>query len=286
MGAPPALIASYFTLAGAVRPLEGSMVSPVPLARRAEAAAAGGYQGIGLLQEDIAAMLPAGGHAGIAAILRANGLFCEIEVLGDWFTDGARRVAADAERRAILASAEALEAVHVKVTGTLDGTQWPLPQVIESFAGLCDDARAAGTAITIEVMPETSIPDVATGRAIVAGAGRANGGLLIDSFHMTRGAIPFAEIAALAPGIVNHVELDDGRLEQVGSYLEDTIDRRALCGEGEFDLDGFLQAIAATGYAGRYGVEILSHAHRALSVEEAARASCAAARGSLARALG
>lgn len=284
--APPPIIASYFTLAGDVRPLAGSMVSPIPFAHRAEAAAQGGYQGIGLLQDDIAAILTTTAYAEIAAILRANGLVCEIEILLDWFADGPARAASDVQRSAILESARALGAVHVKVGGDLSGRDWPLDRVIEAFAGLCDDAREAGTAITIELMPETSIADLATGRAIVAGAGRANGGLLLDIWHMTRGGIPFAEIAALPAGVINHVELDDGQPVQIGSYLEDTIDRRALCGEGGFDLDGFLHAIATTGYAGRYGVEILSPQHRARGVEEAARLSCAAARRALERALG
>ena len=71
---------------------------------------------------------------------------------------------------------------------------------------------------------------------------------------------------------------DDADAVQVGTVLEDTIDRRRLCGEGQFPLPAFLDAVAATGYRGAWGIEILSTEHRARDVESAARLSFDAAR--------
>jgi sugar phosphate isomerase/epimerase len=210
-------------------------------------------------------------HADIGAILADNGLeFVEIEALLDWFCEGERRRTSDQSRHSMLANAERLGARHIKVVGDIVGDDWPLDAVIESFAGLCDDAREAGTRVTIELFPESSIADLATGLAIVNGAGRSNGGLLLDIWHMVRGNIDFAEIAKLPHGTISHIELDDAALEQHGSILDDTIDRRRFCGEGEFDVIGFLRSVQATGYDGLYGCEILSTEQRQLPVEQAA----------------
>lgn len=281
MGLPadPLLVASYFTLAGNVQPFDASTVSPVPFARRAEAAARAGYRGIGLGAEDVVHLLATLGAVEIRRILAANGLaFLELEVLVDWYATGERRARSDALRARLLAAAEELGAVHLKVGGDLSGQEWPMDRVIADFAQLCDDARQVGIGICIELFPGSSIADIATGRAIVAGAGRRNGGLLLDIWHMIRGGIAFAEIAALDPAHILHIEFDDADAVQVGTVLEDTIDRRRLCGEGQFPLPAFLDAVAATGYRGAWGIEILSTEHRARDVESAARLSFDAAR--------
>lgn len=275
----PLLVASYFTLAGNVQPFDVSTISPVPFARRAEAAARAGYRGMGLGAQDVDHLLATLGAAEMRCILAANGLpFLELEVLVDWYAHGERRERSDRARRDLLAAAEMLGAVHLKVGGDLSGETWPLDQVVSGFAGLCDDAAAAGTAICIELFPGSSIADIATGEAIVAGAGRRNGGLLLDIWHMVRGGISFAEIAALDADHILHIEIDDADAVQVGTVLEDTIARRRLCGEGDLPLGAFLEAVAMTGYRGAWGVEILSDEHRARDVESAARCSFDAAR--------
>jgi len=266
------ILATYFTLAGNVRPLAGSIVSPVPFPARAAAAGGAGFEGFGFAQEDLDHVLTGLSYREIGTILADNNLrHVEIEVLLDWFCNGERRRVSDATRRAMLTSAERLGASHIKVCGDITGANWPLEVVIESFAQLCDQARDAGTRVGIELFPGSSIADLGAGLAIVQGAGRDNGGLLLDIWHMVRGGIPFEEIAGLPPGSIIHVELDDAAAVGTGPILEDTIERRRLCGQGDFDIPGFLRSVARTGYEGLYGVEILSDEHRALDVEEAAR---------------
>ena len=97
--------------------------------------------------------------------------------------------------------------------------------------------------------------------------------MMLDSWHVTRGQMDFARIAALPPGTIGGAELDDGTLETVGSPIADTLDRRRLCGEGEFDLAGFIAAVRASGYQGPWGVEIISVEQRARPLQEAADAS-------------
>ena len=80
------------------------------------------------------------------------------------------------------------------------------------------------------------------------------------------------------------VELNDADSQVVGTLYEDTVHRRRYCGEGVFDLTGMIKALRTAGWAGPWGVEILSVEHRSLSVREALDRAAASARSALQRA--
>lgn len=274
MTSMPDLICSYFTLAGNLSPFDANTVSPIAFERRTQAAAAAGYKGFGFNTQDITHLLDTLGVREVNAILDANGLVHrELEVLLNWFVDGERRAASDQQRRQLLRAAEALGARHIKIGGDISGRTWPLEHVIEEFACLCDQAAEVGTAITIELFPTSNLADLQTGRAVVEGAGRSNAGMLLDIWHMVRGHVRLDAIAALPGHLINHIELDDGPLLPRADYLMDTVDNRQAPGDGEFPCQAFLDAVASTGYRGLYGIEILSHAYRHMTPEEAASAS-------------
>lgn len=280
----PELIASYFTLAGDIKPLEGIVVSPRSFRERAEAAGRAGFNGFGFELCDLEHVLQSTSLREVRSILQANGLhLVEIEVLLDWFCEGERRVASDSARERMLRLAESLGACHIKVGSDITGAEWPLDRVTEEFARLCDQAARAGTRVGIELLPVASLATLTDGMAVVEGAGRKNGGLVIDIWHMTRGNIDFSEIAALPRSSITHVELDDGPAVPQRSFFEETICCRELCGEGQFDIAGFLGAIRATGYQGTFGIELLSDAHRLRSVDEAAQRACQTTRDCLQR---
>jgi sugar phosphate isomerase/epimerase len=64
------------------------------------------------------------------------------------------------------------------------------------------------------------------------------------------------------------VELNDGTFEAPWCLHEDTINHRRFCGEGEFDVKGFVECIRKTGYAGPWGIEVLSEELRRKPLEE------------------
>src|SRR5689334_19433099 len=66
--------------------------------------------------------------------------------------------------------------------------------------------------------------------------------------------------------------------------VEDAVHRRRYCGEGVFDLTGMIKALRAAGWAGPWGVEILSVEHRSLPVGEALGRAATSARRALAAA--
>jgi sugar phosphate isomerase/epimerase len=273
MNRQPKLMASAFTVAGNIAPLAGNTISPHSLQERAEATAQAGYAGIGLANDDLDKLIDEHGHAEIKAIVADAGLeYLEFEVLLDWFADGERRAASDIDRNKLLDAAEKLGAYQIKIGGDITGTTWPLERMIESFAELARQAGDAGTQVSIEIFPASNIRDLPTAIAIAKGADPRRGGLLLDIWHLTRGGIPYADIATIPPEYIMHIELDDAGPQQ-GSIMDDTLLRRKLPGEGDFDIPAFLQAVADTGYDGLYGVEILSDEQRAMFPAEAAKCS-------------
>lgn len=69
------------------------------------------------------------------------------------------------------------------------------------------------------------------------------------------------------------VELDDAPIAFEGDMMADTFNGRRLPGEGELDVQGFVDAVTATGYYSVWGVEILSNEYRRLPIEEAVPAA-------------
>ena len=272
MTTKPRLMASYFTVAGNVMPMTGDTVSPHPFAERCKAAADAGFCGIGIITDDLRHLVKEHGHDGIRAIATDAGLeHIEFEVILDWFADGERRVKSDADRAFLLDAAEKIGAYQIKAGGDITGTVWPLERMQQSFAELARQAGDAGTMVTIEIFPDSNIRDLPTAIAIAQAADPRWGGLLLDVWHMNRGGIPYADFATIPPHYIKHIELDDADAALDGTIMEDTLLRRKLPGDGDFDVPAFLSHVAATGYAGLYGVEILSEEHRRRAPAEAAR---------------
>jgi sugar phosphate isomerase/epimerase len=284
MSKAPQLVASYFTLAGDLIPFASDAPARFDLLARADAAARTGFVGIGIETGDLIHNVDRYGYAGIRRILADAGIgYVELEVLTDWFADGDRRAASDANRRLMLQAAQELGVAKIKTIGDAEGGMdfsivrepWPMPRLAEEYGRLAREAARSGTLITLELVPGTGVSDLATAQALAAGAGEPNAGLLIDIWHLHRSGIAYEDILRLPAGLINAVEVDDAMAQMVGTVFEDTINNRKLPGEGELDVPRFLRCVAETGYDGVYGVEMVSEAHRSLSLEDAAERSFA-----------
>lgn len=273
----PPLVAAYYTLAG-IRPFENMGPSPHDLRSRIEAAAAAGYSGIGVDAADLAASIERYGHAGIKAMLADNGLsHFEVEGIGEWYAQGPYRAASDAVRRLFYETAEKIGLAQFKVTGNVAMRSVPVEQMRAAYAQLVREAKDAGTRVTLEMVAISDVADLETAIAVIGDTVGQGGGLCADIWHFMRGGVGLDALAAAPRGLVGWVELDDGADGGMGSIISEMLDNRRLPGEGDFDIAGFLSAIAANGYDGAMGVEILSDELRALDVNEAARRSYAAA---------
>jgi len=131
-------------------------------------------------------------------------------------------------------------------------------RLVESFATLCREAAEHGTKIGFELMPFAMIRTLDESLAMVQGAGQPNGGIAFDMWHIAKLGIPYEEVARVPRQYVISVELNDGTFQCPWSLHEDTINHRRFCGEGEFDVRGFIRAMQKTGYQGPWGIEVLS----------------------------
>ncbi|NKJ47675.1 xylose isomerase [Burkholderia sp. SG-MS1] len=266
------LLAAYWTLAGDVDPLQPS-ISPYSLQARVEAASKAGWRGIGVIHEDLVATIEKVGANTVKHILEDNGIkHFELEFLVDWYRDGPERLVSDRARRVILELGAKLGMKNVKIAASaLDQRTPNFARMADEFATLCQEAAAVGSNVSIEVMPFSIVKTLEDGLAIVQEANQPNGGLLLDIWHMVRGGIDFSEIAKVPSQFIKAVELDDAGSAIEGTLLEDTVFRRKLCGEGQFDCPGFIEAVQNAGFSGQwYGVEIISTEYRKLPLQEMA----------------
>jgi sugar phosphate isomerase/epimerase len=200
----------------------------------------------------------------VAVLLEDNGLkYLELECLMDWFlpADDERRQASDKTRQLLFEASGALHAHHIKVTN-IPGVPFEIDALTQAYAELCADAANHTDArVVYEFMPhDVNVQDLDTALQIVEGAGAPNGGLCIDTWHMTKLKIAPEELKRIPSQWLTWVELSDGQIEWMADddHVDEVINHRALPGEGEFDIPGYIAAVRAAGYQGPWGVEVLS----------------------------
>lgn len=265
------LLGSYWTLAGNVHPHSEYEYSPFDFEDRVVAAAKAGFTGIGLKEADLEHILQRRTLKEMKRIFDDNGIrHIELEFITDWFLDGEKKKRSDATKLMLLKASEALGARHVKV-GDFDNQVAPMPRLIESFAALCADAADYGATILFELIVDGMIKTWPETLQMVDGAGANNGGIMLDLWHIVKLRIPYQEVAGRAATHLVGVELNDGTIDCPWSLHEDTVNHRRLCGQGEFDVKGFVRALLDAGYSGPWGIEVLSQELRKKTLAEAAR---------------
>ena len=261
------LLASYWTISGAF-PHTDREYSPYDFKDRVEAVARAGFRGFGIWHADLEHVQQKYTLKEMRRILDDNGIrHVELEFLNDWFLEGERRKQSDIRKRMLFEAAEVLRAYHVKVGDFFQET-CPMEHLVKSFSALCKEAAEQGTKIGFELMPFSMIRTLGESLAMVQGAAQPNGGIAFDLWHIAKLRIPYDEIARVPREYVISVELNDGTFEAPWSLHEDTINHRRLCGDGEFDVKGFIRCLQKVGYGGPWGIEVLSEELRKQPFEE------------------
>jgi len=261
------LLASYWTISAGL-PHTDREFSPFDFKDRVESAARAGFKGFGIWHADLEHVLEKCSLKEMKQILEDNGIqHVELEFLTDWFLNGDRKRLSDIRKTSLFEAAEVLGARHVKV-GDFFQEQCSLPRLIDSFAILCGEAAQHGTRIGFELMPFAMIRTLEESLAMVKGAGATNGGIVFDLWHVVKLGIRYEEVFRAPLEYVVGVELNDGTLHAPWSLHEDTINHRRFCGEGEFDVRGFVQGMLQAGYTGPWGIEVLSAELRTRPLDE------------------
>jgi len=133
-------------------------------------------------------------------------------------------------------------------------------------------ARAAreGLRLTLEFLPESAIPDLATARRIVEAIGAGNLGVMLDTWHYARTGGTVAELAALPAGAIAGLQISDRRAPPPGTVYTPMFGR-LLPGEGELPLAQMLRVLLARDPALVVGVEVFSEELQRLPADEVAR---------------
>jgi sugar phosphate isomerase/epimerase len=272
---PIELLATCWTHAGDAVPVAGRQLSPLDLRARAEAVAGAGFTGIGFTYDDLEAARATYGLHEVAQICDDLGLVHrEVELLEDWWTTGRRRQESDEARRSLLTAAELLGARHIKIGPGLEvvgGVVPPLTDVARWAAELHQlavQAGEVGTRVALEPLPFSNIADFRLAAELVAAADHPAAGLVVDIWHLERGPSTLADLAEVPGDQVFVIELNDAPPPQSSDWFLETINHRVLCGSGTFDVQGFIATIRGLGFAGPWGVEILSEAHRRRPLQE------------------
>jgi sugar phosphate isomerase/epimerase len=272
MNSRDALLALYWTTSGPVEVHGGREWSLFDLADRCEQASRAGFKGIGLWHADLEHVLESRTLADVKRLLDDNGLeYLELECLLDWFLDpdDERRQAADSTRELLFEAAAVLDAHHIKVANIFSRA-CELPLLTERYAELCAEAAERhGARMVYEFMPpDVNVQDLDTALAIVEGAGSPNAAVAIDTWHMAKLGIQPAELECIPPGLFGWFELSDGHYRNLPDPVDETINHRALPGEGEFPIAEYVAAARDAGYDGPWGVEVLSEKLRVLPIDQ------------------
>ena len=135
-----------------------------------------------------------------------------------------------------------LSARHILVAGDDSDAA----RLTENFARFCDLAAPYGLTADLEFMPWTAVPDLTAASKIVEGAGRPNGGLLVDALHYDRSTTTLEQIAALPRARVNYVQFCDGPVPYDPSdegLIRIARGERLFPGMGGIDLVGLAKAM-------------------------------------------
>jgi sugar phosphate isomerase/epimerase len=256
------LLGLYWTISGPVEVHVGREWSLFDWADRCAAARTVGFSGLGIWHADLQHVLETQSLRDLKRAFDDNGLrYLELEFLMDWFLDPGdeRRRASDKIRKLLFDAANAFDAHHIKV-GNIPGVPAELSQLTDSFGELCVDAAEHTDAkIVYEFMPfDTNVRSLDSVLTVVAGAAAPNGGIAIDTWHMSKLGIAPDDLRRIPLEYMSWVELSDGLLDDMDDAVDETVNHRALPGEGEFDLRAYIDVCKDHGYAGPWGVEVLS----------------------------
>ncbi len=123
-----------------------------------------------------------------------------------------------------------------------------LTRLADRFGALCDLAARYGQGVVLEFFPWTAIHSVASANAVVQAAGRANGGILVDTLHFDRcGNVP-ADLGAIPPVRMPFVHVCDAPGERpttLEGLLYHAREERLPPGEGGIEIEAVLARMPA-----------------------------------------
>jgi sugar phosphate isomerase/epimerase len=247
------------------------------------AAEAGGFNSLAVAPEAYRQAISSGLSAkDMVAMASDKGVALRhLDTLTDWAPvrvpseiDAGLRSRFDVSADECFAICEALVLETILAVAGYDEGAIPLEVLVEGFGRLCDRAAQNGLWVDLEFMPFWGLPDLATAWAIVAAAQRKNAGIMVDTWHFSKGNPDFALLKSLPGECLVSVQVADALQAQQGATLfEDTVRFRKFPGEGELPIAEILAILHKKGHLRRIGPEVFSDEADALPPEIAGKRS-------------
>lgn len=119
-------------------------------------------------------------------------------------------------------------------------------RLTDIFGSLCERAAHFGLGTLIEFFPLSTVASLQMAARLIRDVGRPDVRINLDILHLVRSGGTAADIAALDPELIGHVQLSDGpaRIAREGMMAEAS-EERVLPGEGEFPLRDILACLPA-----------------------------------------
>lgn len=185
-------------------------------------------------------------------------------------------------RETSMANLEAMAELGVKRINSVS-FEPDLQRNVEQFGRLAETASMFGIETVIEFVPCFAVADLPTAHRIVRQVGRPDFRLMIDTMHVGRSGATAADLAAIEPALIGHIQLCDAPLKpRIADYLEEAMYERMVPGEGELPLLEMLAVLPRERIVG-LEVPLRSQAEAGVGPRERLGRCVAAARGLLAR---
>lgn len=260
--------------------LWAAAVRTKPLQERLSAAAAAGFSHLSVFPVDMAGWRSGGmsDRQIRRAFVDAGVAVATVDPFVQWspgfdlgvYADPADRAFVDHDEDAVFAMVEALGTDQLNL---VSGVQDALDPDASANALSRVQARAAreGVRLTLEFMPISNIPNLATALDLLDRPAAAGVSLVFDTWHFFRSDPDLGLLAKLDGARVAEVQLADAASALVGDLMSDLQHHRRVPGEGDFDLAAVVAVLRRIGAWRSVGPEIFSDEMDALDAGTAAR---------------
>ena len=129
---------------------------------------------------------------------------------------------------------------------TVSGDDADGGRLTTNFAALCDLAGSFGLRVDLEFMRWRVVGTLEQAAAVVAGAGRSNGAILLDALHLDRSGGTPAQLRDLPPGTLRAAQLCDAPASQPqtdADAIAEAREGRLPPGDGKLPLTELLHAL-------------------------------------------
>ena len=119
-------------------------------------------------------------------------------------------------------------------------------RLADRYAELCDLAARYGVSPELEFMSFSDVKSLAQAERVVERAGRANAGIVVDAYHVSRTGCRLSDIARIPPSRFRYLQLCDAPAAippTVEATLAEARAERRFPGEGELDLVSLVRAM-------------------------------------------